>query len=80
MGGKLTKFRGQEVITENHESFYPRKFLVVRYMREADCRMFDHADSITDYYYYLLLLRKLLIASYSITAPWRCMELKVRLI
>ena len=31
MGGKLTKFRGHKGITENHESFYPRKFLAVRY-------------------------------------------------
>ena len=29
MGGKLTKFRGHKEITENHESFYPRKFLAV---------------------------------------------------
>ena len=32
MGGKLTKFRGHEGINENHESFYPRKFLAVRYI------------------------------------------------
>ena len=31
VGGKLTKFRGHKGITENHESFYPRKFLAVRY-------------------------------------------------
>ena len=35
VGGKLTKFRGykgtRKGITENHESFYPRKFLAVRY-------------------------------------------------
>ena len=27
VGGKLTKFHGHEGITENHESFYSRKFL-----------------------------------------------------
>ena len=32
VGGKLTKFRGHEGINENHESFYPRKFLAVRYL------------------------------------------------
>ena len=31
VGGKLTKFRGHEKINEKHESFYPRKFLAVRY-------------------------------------------------
>ena len=31
VGGKLTKFRGHEGITENHESFYPRKLLAVWY-------------------------------------------------
>ena len=27
VGGKLTNFRGHKKITENHKSFYPRKFL-----------------------------------------------------
>ena len=31
VGKKLTKFRGHIEIIENHESFYPRKFLAVRY-------------------------------------------------
>ena len=31
VGGKLTKFRGHEGINEIHETFYPRKFLAVRY-------------------------------------------------
>ena len=30
VGGKLTNFRGHKKITENHESFYPRKFLAMR--------------------------------------------------
>ena len=34
VGGKLTKFRGHKEITENHESFYPRKFLAIRYQME----------------------------------------------
>ena len=33
VGGKLTKFRGHEGINKKHESFYPRKFLAVRYSR-----------------------------------------------
>ena len=33
VGGKLTKFRGHEEITENHESFIPENFRSIRYIR-----------------------------------------------
>ena len=33
VGRKLTKFRGRKEIIENHESFYPRKFLAVWYAK-----------------------------------------------
>ena len=39
MGGKLIKFRGHEGINENHESFYPRKFLAVRYLYEKNMNL-----------------------------------------
>ena len=42
VGGKLTKFRGHKGITENHKSFYPRKFLAVRYIN----KMLDKCCSI----------------------------------
>ena len=41
MGGKLTKFRGHKEITENHESFYPRKFLAVRYLNQILKGVYD---------------------------------------
>ena len=33
VGEKLTKFQSHKEITENHESFYPQKFLAVQYVQ-----------------------------------------------
>ena len=60
MGGKLTKFRGHEGISEKHESFYLRKFLAVRYVgyipQQNPLKYMVHRDRNIGYNYTILTL------------------------